>query len=229
MRQPILTYFLFIFLLGCGSEGDKKVINNDDNKTIRSKQSEIDTLKSTNDNEFKDFPIPILDSIFPFHATSGAVGKSPSKTFYNPSDSGIYVFYSLLDRQKLSSNPESLSEVNIGTLITHTYRKHVYGWSETDKDQTFIQLIIYQNPIKIGNSIQVGRNIKEIELELGKPIYQIDSNIVFLGKNNIIGIFKLKNKKVKSFTYGRYNLPDDIFELDSLKRKEIIQKVLKGR
>lgn len=229
MRQPILTYFLFIFLLGCSSERDKKAIDNDDNKTVRSKQSSIDTLKSINDNEFKDFPIPILDLIFPFHVTSGAVGKSPSKTFYNPSDSGIYVFYSLLDRQKLRSNAESMSEVNIGTLITHTFRKPGYGWSEKDKDQTFIQLKIYQNSIKIGNSIQVGKNIKEVELELGKPIYQSDSNIVFLGKNNIIGSFNVKNNKIISFTYGRYNLPYEIFKLDSLKRKELIQKIFKGK
>lgn len=229
MRQPTLTYFLFIFLLGCGSEGNKKYLNNDVNKTVHSKQNAIDTLKQTNQNEFKDFPIPILDSIFPFHVTSGAVGKSPSKTFYNPSDSGIYVYYSLLNRQKLRSNPESLSEINIGRLITHTYRKPGYGWSETDKDQTFIQLKIYQNPIKIGNSIQVGKNIKEIELELGQPIYRNDSNIVFLGKNYIIGSFNVKNNKVKSFTYGRYNLPNEIFKLDSLKRKERIQKIFKGK
>jgi hypothetical protein len=193
-----------------------------ENKEIKSNTPELNAEK-----KFIDYPIPELDSIFPFFETSGAVENSPSEKYFNPTDSGIFVFYTLFDKTKMRNTKYSFDEINIGTLTTHTYRKPKYGWSETDKDQDFILLQLDGLPIKIGKSIQIGSSFEELTNELGKPIYQIDSSFVFLGKNKIIGQFNFKNGQLESLTYGRYNLTDDIFDVDSIARKEMIEEKLK--
>lgn len=179
------------------------------------------------ENEFMDFPIPELDSIFPYFETSGAVSYSPSQQFYNPTDSGIFVFYTLFDKQKMDRSRYSFDGAQIGTLTTHTYRKPGYGWSETDKDQTFILLYLYGRPLKVGKSIRTGISFEELTHELGKPVYQVDSSFVFLGKNKVVGSFHFQNGRLASFLYGRYNLTNEIFKMDSLSRKNIIEGLLK--
>ncbi len=180
-------------------------------------------------NSFIEFPIPILDSIFQHFGTSGAVAYSPSKNFYNPTDSGIFVFYTLFDKHKLNKSKYSFEEQHIGTLTTHTYFKPKYGWSDKDKDQTFILLELDGRPIKIGKSIQIGMTLHELKSELGQPIYQVDSSFVFLGKNKVIGKFNFKNGLLESLTYGRFTLIDEIFTVDSLERKAIIEQKLKSK
>ena len=193
--------------------------------TISETLKKKDTIKN---ERYIDFPIPELDSIFPYFETSGAVANSPSDKYYNPTDSGIFVFYTLFDQRKIKHSKYSFDEINIGILTTHTYRKPKYGWSETDNDQTFILLQIDEKTIKVGKSIQVGGSLVDLKMELGEPIYKTDSTFVFLGKNKMIGRFHIKNGLIESFSYGRFNLIDDIFEIDSLKRKEIIEEKLKG-
>lgn len=193
------------------------------------------TASVLNENEstleeirFFDYPIPSLDSILQYYETSGAVSNSPSARYFNPSDSGLYVYYSLFDKVKMKSGNYSFDEINIGTLTTHTFRKPLYGWSEKDKDQTFILLKSDGELLKIGKSIKVGSYTEELIKELGEPIYQIDSDLVFLGRNNVIGKFTIQNSIVKSFVYGRFNLPEKVFDTDSIKRREIIEGKLKG-
>ena len=211
-------------MFSCTSnEHSKKEVNASTSDSIISDPIPADIMM---EDQFNDFPIPILDSIFPYFETSGAVSKSPSEKFYNPTDSGIFVFYTLFDKKKLLDSKYSFDEQHIGTLTTHTYRKPKYGWSETDQDQTFILLQLDGKPIKIGESIQVGISIEELNDELGKPIYQSDSTFTFLGKNKIVGQFSFKNGKLHSLTYGRYNLEDNIFMIDSESRKEIIEEIL---
>ena len=226
MKKTVLTYFIAIFLISCNS---KK--NSDENSKgiqIDSTKSSIEMADTISQERFIDFPIPELDSIFPYFETSGAVANSPSKRFYNPTDSGIFVFYTLFDKKKLRDSKYSFDEMNIGTLTTHTFRKPKYGWSETDKDQTFILLQLDGKPIKIGESIEVGMLVENLERELGKPVYQVDSTIVYLGKNKIIGRFNIDKGKVESITYGRFNLNDSIFELERIIQREIIEEKLKG-
>ncbi|MEM7659986.1 MAG: hypothetical protein AAF399_28000, partial [Bacteroidota bacterium] len=111
-----------------------------------------------------------------------------------------FVFYTLFDKKQMRGSSYSFDEQNIGTLTTHTYRKPEYGWSETDKDQTFILLQLDGKPITIGESIQIGISPEELIHELGKPIYQSDSIFTFLGKNNIVGQFSFENGKLRSVT-----------------------------
>jgi len=180
-------------------------------------------------NQYINYPIPQFDSILKYYETSGAVDNSFYERYYSPSDSGIYVFYTLFNKVKMKKSNYSFDEINIGTLTTHTYNKPKYGWKASDKDQTFILLQVDDNLIQFGKSIQVGNTFKELTTELGEPIYQVDSSFVFLGKNKIIGKFKFKNSLIQSYTYGRFNLKDEIFEMDSIKRKEIIEEdILNG-
>jgi hypothetical protein len=225
MKRLIAIYLIAIFLIGCApnEQTNENVINE---KTGSIKTDTLIADKVMED-KFIDFPIPVLDSIFPYFETSGAAANSPSERFYNPTDSGIFVFYSLFDKKKMGNSKYSFDEKNIGTLTTHTYRKPTYGWSETDKDQTFILLQLDGKPIKIGKSIQVGISIEELIDELGKPIYQSDSTFTFLGINKVVGQFNFQNRLLASLTYGRYNLPDEIFKIDSISRKEIIEEIIK--
>ncbi len=220
MNKVVLIYFIGVLLISCKSkESSSKKTNIVVYELIK---SEIDTVPKDN---FIDFPIPELDSILPYFETSGAVENSPSERFHNPTDTGIFVFYTLFDKRKNSEY--SFDEINIGRLTTHTYRKSKYGWAATDKDQTFILLHLNGQPITIGKTIQIGITFKNLIKELGKPIYQIDSTFIFLGKNKIVGQFNFNNQKLESLTYGRFNLMDEIFEIDSISRKEIIEEKLK--
>ncbi|WP_338759956.1 hypothetical protein WAF17_12645 [Bernardetia sp. ABR2-2B] len=88
-----ITYLVLLTLIGCTSKT---------NKTENIKKIEIDSIKpviqivdTVIQERFIDFPIPKLDSIFKFSTSSGMVANSPSKKFYNPNDSGIFVFYIL--------------------------------------------------------------------------------------------------------------------------------------
>ncbi len=227
MKRILALYIIINFLIGCNSnEQSKKVAI-----SIKSDSIKLDSVPDDKmiENKFIDFPIPDLDSIFPYFETSGAVAISPSEKFYNPTDSGIFVFYTLFDKKKVRDSKYSFDEQNIGTLTTHTYRKPKYGWSDTDDDQTFILLQLDGKPIMIGKSIQVGISLNKLILELGNPIYQSDSTFTFLGKNKIIGQFSFDKGKLRSLTYGRYNLSDNIFEIDSISRKEIIEEKLKRK
>ncbi|WP_338759959.1 hypothetical protein WAF17_12650 [Bernardetia sp. ABR2-2B] len=134
----------------------------------------------------------------------------------------------------------------MGYLTTHTYRKPKYGWSETDKDQTFILLRLEELPIRrqkaitikqkvemekairVGQQIEIGMSVENLKNELANPIYIEDSSFVFLGKNKIIGRFEVKNNKVKSITYGRFHLNDSIFDLDSIALRSVIEEKLEG-
>ena len=225
MKTIIVIYITSIFLISCNSkEQSNKEVSVVKSDSIKSEIEIVDTIV---EDKFIDFPIPEIDSISPYFETSGAVANSPSDRYYNPTDSGIFVFYTLFDRKKRDNPKYSFEEQYIGTLTTHTYRKPKYGWSKTDKDQTFILLHLDGKPIKIGKSIQIGISYDEIINELGEPIYQGDSTFTFLGKNKVIGQFNYKNGKLESLTYGRFNLADDIFEIDSISRKEIIEEKLK--
>ena len=82
-------------------------------------------------------------------------------------------------------------------------------------------------PIKIGIAIQVGITAENLIKELGNPIYQSDSTVTFLGKNKIIGHFKFKNKRLESLRYGRFNLSDKIFEMDSICQHKTIEEKLR--
>lgn len=218
------TLIISILLLGCQSEqpseGVSSEINHDTTLTLSQENYNVNSTFV-----FIDFPIPILDSIFPFNETSGIIEKSPSHRYYNPVDTGIFVFYTLFDKSSDPKHPFEL--VNIGTLTTHTYRKPKYGWSESDKDQTFIYLETHAPTLRIGKSIRVGGTIREVKMELGEPIYQSDTSFIFLGKNKVAGSFNVKNGQITSFSYGRYNFPDDIFEIDSMSRVNLITEKLK--
>ena len=178
-----------------------------------------------NSRQFIDYPIPHLDSILPFVETSGAHSKAPSEQFYNPADSGIFVFYTLFEPRKSSINEIRKQQNYIGELMTHTYYKSAYGWAETDKDQTFISLKAIGGDIKVNDAVKIGASLNEVLKVLGNPISQSDSSFIFLGKNKVIGHFDVEKGKVRSFVYGRFNLHDSIFEKDSAS----IMKVLKDK
>jgi hypothetical protein len=211
IMKPILC-LIFILVIGCDTktERNKDLIENKD----RGIENEEDTLDKS---LFFDYPIPNLDSILQYYETSGAVENAPSKRYYNPSDSGIFVFYTLFDKK-----------LDIGTLTTHTYRKPKYGWAAEDKDQTFILLRLTSGSIKIGKSIKIGQPRDEVKLELGQPIYQDSSRILFVGKNKVIALFGHSNGLISSITYGRFNLTDDIFNIDSISRQRVIIEKLGG-
>jgi len=224
MKKIGVIYFIVIFLVSCHSEEEQSGEISDVN--LVSTEAVIENTDLVPKDQFIDFPIPDLDSIFPYFETSGVVSKSPSERYYNPTDSGIFVFYTLFDQKKIGNSKYSFDEKNIGTLTTHTYMKPKYGWSETDKDQTFILLQLNGQPIKIGKSIQIGMPFQELVSELGKPIFQADSTFTFLGKNKVVGQFVFEKEKLTSLTYGRFNLTDEIFELDSVSRQKIIEEKL---
>ena len=215
---------MLIFLMSCGSTEHANKEN--DVVALDSSNSDTETVDTVVTGKFIDFPIPVLDSIFPYFETSGAVTTSPSSTFYNPTDSGIFVSYALFDKAKMNNPNYSFAEKGIGSLITHTYRKPKYGWSEQDKDQTFILLRLHGGPISIGSSIQIGTTLEEVSKELGDPIYHTDSSFVFLGKNKFIGKLKITNGHVESLTYGRFNLADSIFTVDHESLKSMVEDKL---
>ncbi|BDD08262.1 hypothetical protein FUAX_06940 [Fulvitalea axinellae] len=219
-----LTFFVLTTYTGCQLKtkpNQRREITLELNKV---KTKAVDTVSK---NRFFDFPIPKLDSVLQYYETSGATGYVPSKRFYNPSDSGIFVFYTLFNKQTVRGREYAINEEYQGMLTTHTYWKTGYGWSAMDKDQTFILLQLYGTSIKIGKGIKVGVGIKDLKVELGEPIYQTDSSLVFLGKNNLIGQFEFnKERKLKSIVYGRFNLPSKIFTLDSINRRRIIENKL---
>jgi hypothetical protein len=223
VNQKVLIYFIGIFVTSCNSE--KELGNGLNRNQIGTATVIVETIDTVNQGIFINYPIPELDSIFPFCETSGMVAKCPSPKYYNPYDSGIFVNYSLFYQNK-SANTKYLSKKQVGLLFTHTYMKPTYGWSEKDKDQTFILMQLYGSPIKIGNSIKVGCTFDDLQTELGKPVYQIDSSFVFLGKNKVVAHFDLKNGVVESLKYGRFNLTDEIFIIDSVSRKEILEEKL---
>ena len=231
MKKIVIFYFIVFALISCKS----KTRNTETIKEIQldSVKPIIQAIDTFVEERFMNFPIPKLDSIFPFFETSGMVANAPSKRFYNPTDSGIFVFYTLFYREIRELNYLHKEEY-IGDLTTHTYRKPKYGWSDTDKDQTFILLELEESSvktkktIKFGKKIEIGTSIKTLKSELGEPIYIKDSNFVFLGKNKIIGKFDIKNDKVRSITYGHFNLNDSIFELDSVALRKVVEKKLKG-
>jgi|GEM_PF-2810386 len=225
MKNIVLILIAFCFMLGCHSEKRENAIESEvvlDSMASNSKEIEV-----SDERVFIDFPIPELDAIFPYFETSGAVSDAPSARFYNPIDSGIFVFYSLFDKPNKGKKLQSY--LPIGTLITHTYRKPGYGWSEEDKDQTFILLNLNEGIIKIGKSIQIGSSYEDLTKEIGEPIYQNDSSFVFLGKNKVVGQFDFKNGQVESLIYGRFNLGDEVFDMDSASLKVIIEEKLKPR
>jgi hypothetical protein len=229
MKKIVVTYIIAIFLISCNSkEQSDKGVSDVKSDTIKSDVETVETVETVIEDKFIDFPIPVLDSIFPYFETSGAVANSPSVRFYNPTDSGIFVFYTLFDKTKIRSSKYSFDEKNIGTLTTHTYRKPKYGWSETDKDQTFILLLLDGESVIIGKSIKIGATFDELTNELGEPIYSIDSSFVFLGKNRFIGRFNIVNGQVESLAYGRFNLNDSVFTMDSVSLREIVEEKLKG-
>jgi len=224
MNRSKLTYIALISLMSCTISSCAKEHKKDTQTNIKKTIiEEVDTLKKA--EKFIHFPIPQLDSIFPFFETSGVAENSPSEIFYNPTDSGLFVFYTLFDK-KMPYSKYSFDKAHIGTLTTHTYWKPNYGWSEMDKDQTFIHLQLDEDVIQVGKFIKVGSTFKELQKELGQPIYKIDSLFVFLGKNKIIGQFQFENGLLKSLTYGRYNLPNKIFDVDSIERKKMIEELI---
>lgn len=227
----ITGFFFYVRMHGESINAYDKLVHTEriikDSLLQKSESNEIhDTLKNS---QYINYPIPKIDSILQYFETSGAVTNSLYERYYNPTDSGIYVFYTLFDKVKMKKSNYSFEDINIGTLTTHTYNKPQYGWRASDKDQTFILLQVDNNLIEIGNSIQVGNTYNELIIELGEPIYQVDSSIVFLGKNKIIGRFKFENSLIQSYTYGRFNLKDEIYEMDSIMRRKTIEEdILKG-
>jgi hypothetical protein len=217
--RTIYIYGLIIFLFGCNSEPVNIVEN-----SLTESDTLIDTTRIVEEEIFHDFPIPNLEDIFPFYETSGMGENAPSEKYFNPTDSGIFVYYSLFDKEKIKQRTGE--DAYIGSLTTHTYYKKNKGWSTSDTDQTFIQIDLNSALITIGESIKVGATVEELFFELGKPIAQSDEEITFLGKNFVVGKFQLKNSKVTSFKYGRYNLPIEIFEADSLKQVQTVDSIV---
>lgn len=206
-----------VCLAGCLSETNEASVEAPKNDTA-------DTVVVVAKDLLRDYPIPVLDSLYALFENSGAVGYAPSEIFHNPSDSGIFVYYTFFNKKYQADRPGFRQ---MATLITHTYMKPVYGWAKTDKDQTFILLNMNDNLGGIGKSIRIGATLAELKTELGEPIYREDSTHVFLGKNKVVGQFNFRNGLVQTFTYVRLNLDDDIFAMDSIARKEIIEDKLK--
>ncbi len=162
-------------------------------------------LKEYKTNQLPNFPSVELSEIFKYYETSGLVEKSPSKKYFNPEEEGIFVFYTLFSK---SDNQKD----EIGSVVTHTYDKHGYGWSAEDKDQTFIELILTSNKILIGQNIQVGREIGDFIPELGMPILKNDSIAIFAGSKNSIVLAELEKNYVTKIKYGTYNFANRINE-----------------
>ena len=194
---------------------------------------EIEKTSGTGEKTFIDYPIPNLDSILQHCETSGMIENAPSERFYNPTDSGIFVFYTLFDNERrahpVKNSKAEFDERFVGNLTTHTYRKSRYGWAVDDKDQMFILLQLTNGTIKIGRSIRVGCTIEQVKSELGQPIYcDGDSSFVFLARNKTIAKFNTSKEVVTSITYGRFNLSDDLFLRDSITRRQIVVGTLRG-
>ncbi len=150
--------------------------------------------------KIKQFPIPKLASILKYYQTSGVVENAPSKSYCNPTEDGLFVFYTLFDKKQKEKRLK-----RIGTLITHTYYKKGYGWDAEDQDQTFIELNLTAKDIVIGKSIRVGSDISSIIPELGFPLTQNDTTAIFIGKDNYVCRLDIENNIVEGFTYGIYN------------------------
>ena len=77
MKKIVSTYITVIFLISCTSneQSKKRAIS------VKSDSIKSDTVLADKviEDKFIDFPIPELDSIFPYFETSGAVANSPSE------------------------------------------------------------------------------------------------------------------------------------------------------
>ena len=186
------------------------------------------SIKGDNKQErYFNFPIPNLDSILVYNVTSGIAGKYPSNTFYNPSDSGILVFYSLLPKINRNGIWKRIGQHKYyGGLTTHTYYKKSYGWAAEDKDQTFIRLNSNTPFFNINDSIGVGHSRSSIEEKLGHLVLIENSTRIYLGLNGIIGKFTYENDTVVKFDYGHYSIQDSIFELSEVELEKAIKRII---
>ena len=211
----ITVALLFTILCSCNDTLTKKqnvpqkkeVIQKDD------KPFDIDKIKT--------FPTPELQKVLEKFETSGVYEKSPSQKLYNPDTKGLFVFYTLFERDEHTKNRARIEE--IGSLITHTYFKADYGWSEEDTDQTFIQLKLVSNKLKLGEFIQVGSQLDSVIHELGTPIIKTDRFAIFLGRDHYLCKVEFKNQIASTIIYGKFNL--DLENRDDLETTK--QKILK--
>jgi hypothetical protein len=167
-----------------------------------------------------------MDSILLYYETSGIAEVFPSKKYFNPSDSGIFVFYTLFEKRKINGVLRITNDNQNNAILTHTYRKKNYGWASTDQDQTFIKLISESPLFKVNSNIKIGNNIKSIETELGKPLYEKDFINIYLGANKFIAQLTFQKEQLIHINYGRYNLPDTIFKMDSISKVQYIEALL---
>ncbi|BDD06500.1 hypothetical protein AUTU_39830 (plasmid) [Aureibacter tunicatorum] len=221
-----------IFLFGCMQKKDKhqKQVGIHDSVSLSFVDiPSIDTLESKAESKFKTFPIPNLDTLLYYYETSGAEGKSSSNIYYNPSDSGIFVFYSLFEKKMIDGKLRIIGHDHYGSLVTHTYFREPSGWTASDEYQTFIGLVSTSPFFSVNDSIGVGSSKLDIEHLLGLPIMIEDSTFIHLGLNNVIGQFKYNNDTVTKFKYFHYSLNDEIYMLDSSKVQKEVRKFLEGR
>ena len=173
----------------------------------------VDKLKTYSIDQLRKFPEISLEKIIEHYETSGLIEKAPSKKYFNKTNEGIFVFYTLFTIR----NEKNLVD-EIGSLVTQTNYKKEYGWGADDKDQTFVELNLIREEIKIGNEISVGINVSKFEPELGLPILKTNDKAVFVGKYNTVCIAYLENDIVKKIKYGKYNF-------DARMTKEILIKI----
>jgi len=171
--------------------------------------------------QLEELPLLSIKDFKKYIATSGMVSKSPSKYYHNPSDSGIFVYYSLIDRENYQRSHD-LSTFGVGSLIMHTYWKEPYGWSENDKDQDFIFLFLQNDAIPLKDDVRVGSDSKTLITSLGIPFIQSDTAIYYFGSNHVMAKFEMKNDKIITIKYGRFAIPDSILNSFKSDLKEFI-------
>ncbi|MEM6298605.1 MAG: hypothetical protein AAF740_07960 [Bacteroidota bacterium] len=229
--KPYSTYLLLVFMVliqACSSNPENTSLKQ---TQIQEEMIEQDSLVTKTieipeelekKNHFFDFPIPEMDNMLMYSETSGIVEKSPSKELYNPFDSGIFVFHSLI-------GGEEIDRYDFGSLVTHTYFKKPYGWAAEDKDQTFIALLSGTPFFNINESIGVEHSRTEIENELGSPFFVKDSISFYLGRNGIIGGFTYRSDTVTRFSYNRYQIADSVFNLEETELQIALENLIEDQ
>lgn len=197
----------------CSNDEKTDSVQSDSEKvalTVDSPNEEIDITLPRWDS----LPIPPIDSITPHLANNSPFKNSPSSKYFNPSDSGVFISYMLVpfDLYDVTSTHD-FDYKNSGKAYMHTYWKNGYGYDTRDDDQTFIRLAYDFVGITLGKSVNVGKSKNVLIAEFGTPIYSRNDSIIYLGSNQVIGLFKMKDDVIQSIDYGRYNINDSTYLL----------------